>query len=404
MKYLVISIILLILILSNGILQAQWTQSNGVNNKKINCLISNGANVLAGTEFGVYLSTNSGTNWTAVNNGLTDTLVSALAVNGNNIYAGTWGGAGIFLSTNNGTNWSQLKDGLLSTNYVYSLAVMGQNLFTGTAGGLFTLPLNVSTWKPVNDILTNAVLSLASIGTNLFAGTSYGGMYISTNYGTSWTQINDGLTSTYVLSLAVKGTDLFSGTSTGGVFLSTNNGSNWIQKNNGLTNSAVNSLAVNGNNIYAGTDAGVYLSTDNGSNWIQKNNGLIDTLVTALAFNGTDIFIGTSKSGVWHRSLSDITSISEKVTYSPACFTLSQNYPNPFNPGTQISYSLPSASNVKLSVFNTMGQTVKVLENGYKNAGNYSVNFNASSLPSGIYFYKLDACQSTQTKKMMLLK
>jgi hypothetical protein len=88
----------------------------------------------------------------------------------------------------------------------------------------------------------------------------------------------------------------------------------------------------------------------------------------------------------------------------PKDYTLSQNYPNPFNPSTVISYSLPSSSNVKLIVYNTLGQTIKTLESGYKTAGNYYVNFNASALPSGIYFYKLEAGQYSQIKKMMLLK
>jgi hypothetical protein len=85
-------------------------------------------------------------------------------------------------------------------------------------------------------------------------------------------------------------------------------------------------------------------------------------------------------------------------------FRLDQNYPNPFNPNTVISYSLPLESNVKLIVYNALGQTVKVLVNGFKNAGNYSFNFNASDLPSGIYFYKLEAGQFSQVKKMMVIK
>jgi hypothetical protein len=89
---------------------------------------------------------------------------------------------------------------------------------------------------------------------------------------------------------------------------------------------------------------------------------------------------------------------------SPNNYTLEQNYPNPFNPSTVISYSLPSASNVKLIVYNTIGQTVNVLENGYKNAGNYSIQFNGGNLPSGIYFYRLEAGQFSQVKKMMLVK
>ena len=89
---------------------------------------------------------------------------------------------------------------------------------------------------------------------------------------------------------------------------------------------------------------------------------------------------------------------------SPFVFSLNQNYPNPFNPNTIITYSLPAASNVKLVVYNAIGQIVKVLENSFRETGNYNISFNASDLPSGIYFYKLEACQFTQVKKMILLK
>jgi hypothetical protein len=85
-------------------------------------------------------------------------------------------------------------------------------------------------------------------------------------------------------------------------------------------------------------------------------------------------------------------------------FSLDQNYPNPFNHNTVISYSLPAASNMKLIVYNTLGQTITTLESGFKPAGNYTINFNASNLSSGIYFYKLEAGQFNQIKKMMLIK
>jgi hypothetical protein len=102
---------------------------------------------------------------------------------------------------------------------------------------------------------------------------------------------------------------------------------------------------------------------------------------------------------------SNITSImDERKSVTPTEYLLNQNYPNPFNPSTIISYSLPSSSNIKLIVYNTLGQTVKILENSFKKAGNYSSNFIAADLPSGIYFYKLDAAQFSQVKKMILIK
>ena len=85
-------------------------------------------------------------------------------------------------------------------------------------------------------------------------------------------------------------------------------------------------------------------------------------------------------------------------------FVLKQNYPNPFNPTTTIRFSIPQAGNVNLSIYNILGEKVAVLTNGYKQAGNYEVTFNAGSLSSGIYFYRLKAGNFMQIKKMILTK
>ncbi|MEO8231924.1 MAG: T9SS type A sorting domain-containing protein [Ignavibacteriota bacterium] len=85
-------------------------------------------------------------------------------------------------------------------------------------------------------------------------------------------------------------------------------------------------------------------------------------------------------------------------------FELSQNYPNPFNPATTISFSLPEASNVKLTLYNLLGQEVETLVNGFTESGIHTVNFNASQLNSGIYIYKIETNGLTQTRKMTLVK
>ncbi len=85
-------------------------------------------------------------------------------------------------------------------------------------------------------------------------------------------------------------------------------------------------------------------------------------------------------------------------------YYLSQNYPNPFNPVTTISYSLPLKSQVELVIYNALGERVIRLVNGEKEAGKYSVEFDGNSLPSGIYFYRLQAGSYRETKKMILLR
>lgn len=95
---------------------------------------------------------------------------------------------------------------------------------------------------------------------------------------------------------------------------------------------------------------------------------------------------------------------SSVVNNVPNRYNLSQNYPNPFNPSTMISYSVPSASNVRLNVYSSDGKLVKELVNSVQEAGSYNVTFEGSSLSSGIYFYTLSANGFSETRKMILVK
>ncbi len=88
----------------------------------------------------------------------------------------------------------------------------------------------------------------------------------------------------------------------------------------------------------------------------------------------------------------------------PSAYALEQNFPNPFNPSTKIAYSIPAEGFVSLDVYNSIGQKVASLVNESKTAGTYTVNFDASDLTSGIYFYKISSGSFTETKKMILLK
>jgi outer membrane protein assembly factor BamB len=83
---------------------------------------------------------------------------------------------------------------------------------------------------------------------------------------------------------------------------------------------------------------------------------------------------------------------------------LNQNYPNPFNPSTRINYSIAEPSHVELVVFDTLGKKIATIINEYKNTGSYEVSFNASGIPSGIYYYKLKAGNYSSVKKLVVLK
>jgi hypothetical protein len=85
-------------------------------------------------------------------------------------------------------------------------------------------------------------------------------------------------------------------------------------------------------------------------------------------------------------------------------FQLNQNYPNPFNPGTKIDFSIPVLANVTLKIYDILGKEILTLINENKPRGNYTVEFNAANLPTGVYLYRLAAGKYSQLKKMILLK
>jgi hypothetical protein len=85
-------------------------------------------------------------------------------------------------------------------------------------------------------------------------------------------------------------------------------------------------------------------------------------------------------------------------------YHLYQNYPNPFNPTTKINYQIPELSFVTLKVYDVLGSEVTTLVNEEKSVGSYEVDFDATSLPSGIYFFRLQAGPFVETKKMILVK
>ena len=103
-------------------------------------------------------------------------------------------------------------------------------------------------------------------------------------------------------------------------------------------------------------------------------------------------------------TLGAVTSVARESELAPRSYDLSQNYPNPFNPSTQIIFSVPEEGRATLVVFNALGQEVATLIDGSYAPGTYKVDFNATGLPSGSYFYRVQAGDFTATRKMLLMK
>jgi len=169
------------------------------------------------------------------------------------------------------------------------------------------------------------------------------------------------------------------------------------------------------NGMLIGTNAAVLLDNDLPlyNNGVIKYNNIKSRIFVGYIYGGIEAIANNPPDGGTHASNKifqvyltpgSVTGTQHDNLSLPGAFSLSQNYPNPFNPTTKITYELPKTSDVKLKVYDILGREVAVLVNGEKLKGKYEIEFNASYLASGVYFYKLQAGNFTQTKKLVLLK
>jgi photosystem II stability/assembly factor-like uncharacterized protein len=190
---------------------------------------------------------------------------------------------------------------------------------------------------------------------------SYGELHRTTDGGITWSSY---LVKTYVGNACwfVSVSEGWMCGAYGSLYHTTNGGQSWTLQS--YSSPGLNYITFNGNTGVAFGDYGTILRTTNGGISFVNNKG-----------------------------------ISNIVDYN-----LYQNYPNPFNPNTTIKYFLSKGGQIKITLYNILGSNVATILNEYKQAGSYSIQFNGSNLASGIYFYRLEAGQFSQVKKMILIK
>jgi photosystem II stability/assembly factor-like uncharacterized protein len=357
---------------------------------------------------GVYKSIDTGAHWFQINSGLTNLDVVSLCTDKlGNLYAGTeWGGT--FRLVNGSASWMQSGPTL---DVIWSMAANSKGfIFAGgdDSGRVYRSSDAGITWALVHiNPSSGQVFELTSHpNDNLYAGIVNEGVLISTDNGETWkhTSVPDST----VESVCVNSSgQIFAGTLSSGIFRSTDNGSTWTQANNGLTNNWVWQLACNSlDQLFAGTiGGGVFKSTNEGNDWIPINSGLtIDLEVRALAFDANEYLYSAFGSGGVSRSVVPTVTGVPKERIVLKTFSMQQNYPNPFNPKTTISFSLPSRGHVSVKIFDLLGKEISTLLDDIRDPGDHSVDWDASSFASGVYFYRMQAGNFVQTKKMVLLK
>ncbi|HCY76757.1 MAG TPA: hypothetical protein DHV28_12625 [Ignavibacteriales bacterium] len=354
--------------------------------------------------------------------------------NSNIIYAESQNG-GLGKSTDGGISWLYALngiDGSEPTNWSTPV-VMDPNssniLYFGTHS-LYRTTNSAASWVKISPQLTDwipgrrlgTITTIAAAPTNsdvIYVGTDDAHVWVSSNNGTNWNDISNGLPERWVSRIVVDpaNENIVYATFNGlrwrdpqpHVFRSTNKGADWADISGNLPDAPVNAFAVDNiysNRLYLGNDVGMYVSFDSGQSWQVLGEGLPVLPIGDIKIHPIENFLvaGTYGRSMYKIDLNLVTDVNNPQPQFITGFSLYQNYPNPFNPTTKISWQSSAAGHQTLKVYDITGKEIATLVDEYKSAGNHEINFDASSLSSGVYLYKLSSENYSDTKKMLLLK
>ncbi len=379
---------------------------------------------LVGTWGGNIYRTDSAKTWTLLNENQMDSVTYIWAIkklSDGKIFVGTE--RGVYASFDNGKTWS--KTGFTNGD-VRCLAFDGKILYAGTWGdGLYKSDDEGKTWKKANNSIPKASVVGLTINKNgeLFIGTFDLGLFKSDDGGESVTQLNIEYPYIWSLGKSENGV-LYAGTYGNGLYSSADNGQTWGREFPVEAN-YIYSIRTKGNKIYASSwEEGVFTgviksyqaksafpTVASGSTVEWYDMGLSGYGVSSVlpSNDGKYVYAGTNEGEIY-RAETSITKV-EKGGEVPSDFALVQNYPNPFGKKTKaatsstlIEYKIGHPAFVTLKIYDVLGREIKTLVKRNENPGIYKVSFNATNLPSGIYFYRLQAGKFVDVKKMIYLK
>lgn len=280
-------------------------------------------------------------------------------------------------------------------------------IFRGPAQGPWTLVYSTS------DCGINAVKFKGNTG--YAAGYNEGKIYKSTDYGNSWLIQNTGFADPlYEIHMFNKDTVLLSGAN-GKIFMTQNGGVNWYPVSSG-TSVDLGKISFPDTMIgYIVTFSNTYLkSTDGGNSWRQYNTGFNENLRGVYFINPNTGYLVGTRGTILKTTNGGTIGVKNVSSTIPKSFELMQNYPNPFNPSTKIRFSIPLLREmdalsgrdvfVKVVIYDVLGREIQMLVNESLPPGIYEVDFNASNIPSGIYYYAFKSDEFTETRKMVSLK
>lgn len=385
---------------------AQWTMVSNIPNvtsqSLIKIFIPNGK-IFVNTAGGCYCSSNDGVTFINKTPGILE--IDGIDILNNEIYIISSYNAQVLKSINEGNNWLNITGNL--TNFFMAQVFKDNFVFVNDYGlnHFYYSSNNGIIWEMVYpNSITNKIQKMLRINNNLFISVynaSYGGgVFQSTDNGFSWISKMNGLPiddADYYI--AKRDSTLFCSEFWSGIYKSTNYGYNWTKISN-IT--GVRDFFSFNNKLFIINTLQSYISSDNGANWINIKANLSSVWNQNIVAKDDYIFVLKDNGDIWRRTISGISCIEEKQTSLK--YSLSQNYPNPFNPITTLKFDVSKTSFVLLRIFDISGREITTLINEKLNPGTYETQWNASEYSSGVYFYRLETSDFSETKKMILMK
>ena len=393
--------------------------------------------------------------------GLADKSIKDIAVQNSNIFAVTSDNGFLYRSIDDGATWTKIVE-----KSVVDVAISPTGKVFMIRSGLSSSLDNGATWTSINIMeqisdstygnpvnicaspsgqlfchikITGPLLYLDKFAVSTDDGQSWdtpnilggylfdfrnqfvitegcGAVQLSSDYGNTWSLLGYIYNYGYAwdpsgLGLFLNGNILITGINVEEpillrhTFISTDMCSTWTQQATLNDQVGLSFHTSSSEGMLIGTeDLGVFLFSDEGDSLGSRNEGLANLNIQTLTLDNNGYVYAGTENGVWRRPLTEIVTSVENESIQLTELILEQNYPNPFNPNTIIKYSIPQSSQVILKLFNTLGEEIETLVNEEKSVGTYELNWNAVNLPSGVYFYRLQAGSFVETKKMILLK
>lgn len=392
---------------------AWQTQNSGTINMLLSvCSVDQNTGWVVG-EAGTILKTVDGQNWQSQSSGTSADLNAIYAANTSTAWVVGDGGT-ILNTTDGGSNWLPQSSG--TGEFLTSVCFI--NSTTGWVVGDYGVVLKTdnggSTWQPQNSGATYGLESVDFVDANngWCAVADVGMILKTTNGGNNWQTITTGSQNLLISLDFVNANVGWAVGSFGEIQKTTNGGNSWQNQTGVFPPDWLYSVCFLNEDIgwTVGFDGKVQKTIDGGQTWESQISGTPYQL-NSVCFVDEMHGWAVGENGTIIRAASSVTDIADNLKHPalPDEFILHPNYPNPFNPATTIGFNLPQPGNVRLVVFNVLGQEVSELANGFFPAGKHEViwdgtNSTGVKASSGIYFYTLQAGGTRMIKKMVLSK